>query len=206
MSKYNFALFLIALSLVFPSSAAEVETITYCDVLPAKSTNWDDNHTLPLFDPSLGELISVDLTANLDLIQNFRFENMGPATQMFGSNSSVELLITTPDSDNISVTANASMTEVLPGFDGDKDFSGPSGRTIEGLTVSNTTVQEYTDPSDFIATVPGETVCLAASARVEGESRVPGNSAFMDTAFAGSEVCVTYAYEPIAPGEGGRSE
>ncbi len=207
MSRYNFVLFLIALSLALPPSAAEVEDVTYCDSLTIDGPGWAENHTLPLFDPGLGDLVGVSLTVAIELVQDFKFENTGAAPQTVDLNSSVELLVNAPESGEVSVIASILIREELAGFDGEEDYSGPSGLTIEGATDRSYETVEYADGSDFIASYPDETISLPASASyLSGGSPVPSNCISSAKGSARSEICLTYRYEPKAAGEGGITE
>jgi len=150
--------------------------------------------------------VGANLTVALELVQNFKFENTGTAPQTADLNSSVELLVTTPESGSISVIASVLVKEELAGFDGEQDYSGPSGMIIEGATNKSYNTQNYSDPSDFIATLLGETITLPASASyLAGGIPVPSNFVSMADGLAVSQVCVTYTYEPNVPGEGGIS-
>ena len=206
MGTYNFILLLLTFTLTVSPSLAEVENVTYCDALLINGPEWAANHTLQLFDPSQGELRGVDLTVGLELVQNFSCENMGPAPQTVDLNTTVELLVETPNFGPVTVAATVLIEEELAGFDGEEDYSGPSGRTMEGLTNSSSVTLGYTDPSDFIATVPGETISLPASATyLGGGTPVPGNFISAATGSSRSIVCVTYTYEPKGSSEGGIS-
>jgi len=201
MGKYNSVLFLIAFSLVLPSSVAEETTIIYCDNLPFKAGSWSDNHTLPLFNPRMGELIRVDLAVDLEVQQDYQFENMGSGVATVAADSSFELSISMPDSSNIITAASSSISEDLAGFDGEIDFSGPSGRTIEGLKSAGYGEWEYVELSDFIAIVPVDTISLPVATSVRSNDRVPGNCAFGMSTLVGSKVCITYTYENEDGGE-----
>ncbi len=203
MSIYKFILLLIASSLAISPSLAEVENVTYCDALNIEGSDWTGNHTLQLFDPIQGELLGVTLTVGVELVQNFSCENTGSAPQTVDSNTTVELLVETPRFGPVSVGATVLIEEELAGFDGEEDYSGPSGRTLDGLTNRSSVTLEYADPSDFIAAVQGETISLPASATYIGSGTVPGNSITMATGSAESRVCVTYTYEPRGSSVGG---
>jgi len=205
MNLFNFILIIAAFAMLISPSAAEVKTLTYCDTLPVKSTGWADNHTLPLFDPTLGDLVGVDLVIRLDVLQDFRFENKGTLGQTVAVESDVDLLITTPNSSSISVTASSSISENLAGFDGVVDYSGASGRSLEGVTSNSSKTLEYPYLSDFIASAPGENVSLPASTSVRSSSLAPGNCIFEMATFTGSKLCVTYTYEPEYPRDVGES-
>ncbi len=203
MSIYRFILLLIASSLTISPSLAEVENVTYCDALNIEGPDWAGNHTLQLFDPNQGELLGVTITVGVELVQNFSCENTGSAPQTVESKTIVELLVETPSFGPVSVGTIVLIEEELAAFDGEEDFSGPSGRTLEGLTNSSSVTLEYTDPSDFVAALPGEMILLSASATYIGGGTVPGNSISAMTGSAESRICVTYTYEPRGTGEGG---
>jgi len=45
------------------------------------SSSSGGNHTLPLFDPGLGNLVGIDLAVELEVLQNFSLENEGPKSR-----------------------------------------------------------------------------------------------------------------------------
>jgi hypothetical protein len=196
MSKNRSKLLLaiLALGSLLSLSAGEVETATYCDTLAFNGTTPKDNHTLPLFDPSLGNLVQVDLTLDLGLLQNFSLENEENVSQTVDAWSEGRLLITMPDSRTISVNASSSVNEELAAYDGETDFSGPSGTTIEGVESKGTALEQYLELSDFVASFQNETVSLPAA--ISFRSSTSGNIVFRRSTVAESKVCVTYSYEP----------
>ena len=197
----NLLLVLIAFSSFLSLSAGEVETATYCDTLTFGSPNWNDNHTLPLFDPSLGNLVGVDMAVDLSVFQNFSLENEVQEGQLVGADSEAGFLITMPNSSTISVNASSSVSEELAAYDGDTDFSGPSGRKIEGVESKGSAEERYLELSDFIASFQNETVSLPAAVSIR--SGTSANSVFSLSTIAESKVCVTYTYEPGGSGEKG---
>ena len=158
MNIYRSILLLSLLAATLLPSVAEVDTITFCDSLPPKEGGWSDRHILPLFDPTMGELLRVDLSVDLVVTQDFQFENEGPAGATVDVDSVFELSITMPDSSNITAAATSSISEDLAGFDGEVDFSGPSGRTIKGLASTGSVAEEYLELAAFVASIPDETI------------------------------------------------
>lgn len=203
MNVYRSILLFSLLAMTLSPSEAEVNTITFCDSLPVKEGGWSDRHTLPLFDPGMGELLRVDLSVDLVVTQDFQFENKGPAGATVEVDSVFELSITMPDSSNITAAAASSISEDLAGFDGEVDFSGPSGRTIDGLASTGSVAEEYLELADFVASVPDETITLPATAFVDSKTQLSGNTFFGVSTLAGSEVCITYTYDAGAANEGG---
>ncbi len=202
MNIYRPILLLSLLAATLLPSVAEVDTITFCDSLPAKEGGWSDRHILPLFDPTMGELLRVDLSVDLVVTQDFQFENEGPAGATVDVDSVFELSITMPDSSNITAAASSSISEDLAGFDGEVDFSGPSGRTIKGLASTGSVAEEYLELAAFVATIPDETINLPARALANSKTQLSGNTVSRISSLVGSKVCVTYTYDADAGGEG----
>lgn len=192
-NAYKFLWITIALSLVLSPSAGEVKTETFCQKLAFNASSWEGNHTLPLFDPSQGNLIRIDLAAGFDVQQDFSFENQASSSREVAAESEVILSITTPNGSSISVNASNSAIEELAGFDGKMDFSGQSGRTVKALASSDALEGQYTEVSDFIASLPNETVSLPALLSVK--STASANVVLGLSTIAESEICVKYTFE-----------
>lgn len=190
----EFFLILVAFCVFFFPSAAGIETLTYCD--SQKISTEGGNHTLPLFDPNLGDLIGVKMTANLDVLQNFSLENDLQEAQTMSAESNVGLIIAAPDSSSISVNASSSINENLDPFDGQMDFSGASGRTIEEKRTTGSAEMDFENLAGFVASVQNETISLPVSISIGSSST--GNCVFGMTTLTQSELCVVYSYEPKA--------
>jgi hypothetical protein len=79
MNKCYFALLLIALSLIVPPSAAELVEISLCDDYEGQISVADPKMlTIPLFDPSLGKLVKVDINCTMNGSQWVGFTNTHP--------------------------------------------------------------------------------------------------------------------------------
>lgn len=190
----NLLLGIIAMNLFLSLSAGEVETATHCDVLILNNTSYTDNHTIPLFDPGLGDLVGVDLAVDLGVQQSFRFENEENDSQDVGAKSESVLQITMPNGDLISVNASNSAGEKLAAYDGETDYEGTSGKTIDSLGGKGTAKEQYSKPSDFVASYQNETISLPA--KMTMKSSTSGSLSFRLSTVAESKFCVTYTYEP----------
>jgi hypothetical protein len=189
---------ILAMGSFLSLSAGGVETATYCDTLTISGHSLEDNHTLPLFDPGLGSLVRVDLTLDLKVQQNFGFENKETNSQAIDAESEALLQITLPDKSSISANASSSVSEELAAYDGEMDFSGQSGRTIEGVESKGSVGEQYPEPSDFVASFQNETISLPAA--ISFRRSAPGTIVFSNSADAESKICVTYTYEPKGSG------
>lgn len=198
--KTTFLLAVLALILFIPSMMPTVaqgySTVVYCDEVPTEVTDWTRNLTLPKFDPSLGTLLKVDLTFDLNVTQNISFENKGSGAGTITVDSEGVLLVTTPDSDMASVNVSRIFSEDVEAFDGTRDFSGLSGCNFTGVTFNESVTRSYVDLPDFTAGFSGETIALPVTATVRSMIRGPGDYISMINSRAGSKVCVVYTYEP----------
>jgi hypothetical protein len=190
----NLLLAVIAFGSLLSLSAGGVETMEYCDTLTISDLGSEYNHTLPLFDPGLGNLVRVDLIADLEILQNFSLENEGNVSRTANVESESVLLITLPDETLISANASSSISEKLAAYDGETDFGGSSGKMIEGVESRGSAEEQYLKPSDFVASFQNETVSLPAE--ISTSSSTSGNIVFSLSTVAESKVCVTYTYEP----------
>lgn len=200
----NLLFALIVIGLLLLPSQAEEETVKYCDSMTLSSDSPSGNFTLPLFDPGLGNLVRVDLTADSKVVQSFSFENQDQQGQSIGADSETKLSITLPDSSLISVNASTSVSEDLAAYDGEMDYKGSSGKMIEGVESKGSAEAQYQQLSDFTASVQNETISLPADVSVR--SMTSGNIVFSLSTVSESEVCVTYTYEPSGSEEKGDSK
>lgn len=191
---YSYLLMAIFYISVLSSSAEGVETAEYCDTLSFNASSPEGNYTLLLFDPSLGNLLDVNLAVDLEVMQDFSLENERSNGQTIDAESEAVLNVTLPDLSSISVNASSSVSEKLEAYDGTADFEGPSGKTIEGAASRGSFEQKYTEPSDFVASTQNETISLPAVLEVSSSAR--GNIALSIATVAESKICVTYTYEP----------
>ncbi len=179
---------------LFSISAGGIETIEHCDTMTVSGHSLGDNHTIPLFDPALGNLFQVDMTLDLEVEQNYSLENTEPAGQTADARSESILQVTLPDESTVSVNASSSVSEELAPYDGQTDFEGSSGKTIEGVESRGSKDMQKLRISDFVASVQNETISLPG--RISIRSETSGNIAFSLSTVAESNICVTYTYEP----------
>jgi hypothetical protein len=140
----------------------------------------------------------VDLTLDLEVQQNFSFENEEPKDQTIDAESGAVVQIALPDKSSISANASSSVSEKLAAYDGEMDFSGQSGRTIKGVESKGSAGKQYPEPSDFVASFQNETISLPAA--ISFSSNAPGSIVFSKSTDAESKICVTYTYEPRGSG------
>ena len=196
----RYLLLLASMVLILAPQAVAIETVTYCDSFGPEFTNWDDNSTLPMFDPSLGTLVKVELNATFNWSQYFGFEHRGPLPQNISVNQWVDFSVTLLDGSNLTSYYSESSVYSVTAYDGVLDFGGTSGFNH---TVANTTSDEenYTIDAecenllDYIATFPGETKKFRTIATAGHTATGSGTQTTQIDTIADTIVCVTYYYD-----------
>jgi hypothetical protein len=84
--------------LLAASQAQAVITLTYTDVYPPGTTEWSHNFVLPLFNPALGPLQSVYISASESVNINGTVQNTSTGPQSFTFRAGSLLTVTLPDS------------------------------------------------------------------------------------------------------------
>lgn len=162
-------------------------------------TNIKDIISVNKFDSTLGKLKSVKIDFTSSLNGDAGFENTGNSqTDMIVNLGGVLKLQLPTGIDRFVLSPQQSYTYTLPKFDKTLNFSGASGKTVDGLTASLSDTQTFTGNNfleyflgtgkvnfDFIATA---TSSVTSS----------GNFASYINTFAKAGVTVTYDYDPKA--------
>lgn len=196
-----------SITAIFLSSlllTASAETVSYCDSIPLKVTDWNSSVTLPKFDPEMGTLTGVDLksVSNLSLGIRVESKNRKPANysvSIFGG-----FVVVLPNSDSITINVNHSSGGRLSGYDGNMDYSGASGYNSSEVFAGEPVFKSYPSIDDFIAVSSGESITLPVNVSINSMTKVPGNSNSDISLMAGVQVCISYNYKAKDPNVGGR--
>jgi len=205
MNKFSQALSISMLSLILLASVlatADAKTETYCGSIPLQSTDWNSSVTLPKFDPALGTLNEVNIDCGLNLSEGIQAENFNNNSIKYTANISGGFLLELPGSEKLSMIFNRSSNGSLEGFDGNMDYSGPSGTNTSMSIPSEHADINVTSIEDFVAGVPDENITLPASAFASSLLSAPGSTSIGVSMKAGVDVCVRYSYNPTAIGQG----
>ena len=74
---------LLALCLLWLSSdQVSAQTITYTDTIPLQPTNWDEQLSLPRFDPALGILTEIEFLLTGEVDGTAKVENLDAAPEL----------------------------------------------------------------------------------------------------------------------------
>lgn len=166
--------------------------------IPLTTTPWNANLTLAKFNPALGTLIGVEVTASTSIVQDLAIENLdtNPATvQGLGTGSIVATMPTAP---NLTSSANTSIpATAVTAFDGTLDFAGTSAVSLVGQTANGSALRSpYLPLSDFNG--PGS-VTIPVFGNGLFSASGSGNLATQVNTQVSAEVCVTYYYALPTP-------
>ena len=135
-------------------------SITFSSSIPLTAADVSSNFTLPRFDPSLGTLTSVDLTFSSAASGNARFENRSSRAATVLVNLSADSIVSFGSlasvfGSDLTIIPSQSYTYSVARYDGITDFSGASGRTVNGLSAS--TVASLNNLTTNLADITGVT-------------------------------------------------
>jgi hypothetical protein len=110
---------------------------TVQDSIPLQTTNWQEDLTIPQFDPALGTLDSVSIRFETNIEGSIGVENTSPNSQLLSATLQATIRLFAPDQVTELLTSSPSnqIPDIaLAPFDGTVDFAGPSGFTSPQLT------------------------------------------------------------------------
>ncbi|MCA8979939.1 MAG: choice-of-anchor E domain-containing protein [Planctomycetes bacterium] len=165
------------------------------DTVPLSTTNWQQQVTVPQFDPSLGTLISVDITLSGAISGSASAENTSPSPGMLDFLYQAEIELLTGGGSLIITTPQLAIQDNVTGFDGTIDFGGTSGVTHGGLSVADS--ESANAPTDIAlgGFIGVGNISFDVEARGISTAAGPGNvvSQFLTSAEATVDVCYNYA-------------
>jgi len=179
-----------------PAPAASPGALTEQVTFKEAPTDTKASGTVPMFDPSLGQLRSVDLIASGSLTSNVHLENLEatPVNMKTELNGSIQYQV---GNTQLQAAPQRTLEAVVNGFDGKVDLQGASasnfGSTrLDGMFNSLT----LTDPADLAPFIGRGTVNVAQSATMTSCASGSGNLAAVVTTTSQGSVKVVYHYTP----------
>jgi hypothetical protein len=183
------------------------QTITQTVAIPATLTNFSLPLAPPLqlFNPALGTLTSVQVTANMNFTSNIQAQNTSTssATTITGQNTGSLTITGLPQPITTTISNQTTPFNAAP-YDGVSPFfQPPSGVTFPPLVSSSTQALTFTSPSDlaFFTAPPGQTQKdITYTTNTQASATAPGgNLTVQVAATAAASVTVTYTYIPTFP-------
>ncbi len=162
---------------------------------PYSVTDWSLVASLPQFDPSLGRLTAVYVTASEGLVQSMGFENTGNGSASCNAHS-----LATVTSAVLGVTSSMTLTNDMVGtsgtFDGRADFAGTSG--MAQLDTRITAAQSIATTNALDGFVGTGVLPFSMGVGTWCQVRIGGGNAdFEIDTTAGATFGVTYVYEAV---------
>jgi LPXTG-motif cell wall-anchored protein len=185
-------------ALALPAEAAQ-ETVTAS--IPFQDTDFGQPVSVAQFDPTLGELTQVDITADVRINGSIEVENTSPSPVTVTLNLVSVTSLTGPGFGPVEATATTQdVTASLTAFDGATDFTGPSSASFSNLTGSGTaTVSLVTGTDDLTPFIGNGTVDFPVSTNTTFGGQGPGGNVVV--AFenqAAVDLTVVYTYQAPA--------
>ena len=184
------------------TTASRAEELCYGATFPMQTTNWNDNATVPTFNPALGTLTGVRVRLTSTIQGAPSVENSSNASDFVTTVFCADVTVARPDTTLVTTTVPvAQYFDSLSAFDGTLDFGGTSGIQHLNTVAQNTSTIVLNSAPDltlFTGPLGGfSTVTLPVEARntafVIGAG--PIVSALPQQASIALEVC--YVYTPF---------
>lgn len=193
-----------AMTAMQTSQTTLAQTVTVPDTL----TNFSQPFAPPigLFNPSLGQLVAVHISATATLTSQIRSENTSTTsgadiTGFTDGNFSIDGLTPAPITGELH--GKTATVSVPPFAGGPIDFTGPSSVTFPPLTSTTTKTIDVTDPAQlafYVASAGRTTIDPTLTANATAGANAPNGNLRTEVRTTGSgSITVTYEYIPQCP-------
>jgi len=184
---------------ILTTSSMAVQTVTYTsERLPEAVGTWERYHTLPYFDPDLGNLISVDFTASLNATVDGGAENMAPSGGVEDAyiSADADMYVDMINGDRLTLQVHlATAPKDLTQYDNTLDYGGTSG--FSDSDEGDTWGSIYYDDARKDDYIDEGTFNLKAYATASSTVVGSGNwDSFINT-YSWSNASITYTYEDL---------
>lgn len=185
-------------SIVGITEAAHAATLTYTTAYDGDYTDIiNEPLSIQKFDSSLGTLDSVTIDFTGDIQGDAGFENRSPQASTVTVDLSGDVKLELADGTSIAeFSPQQDYSYDVAKYDGTTDFGGTSGKTVEGLTASQSATKTYTNNTLLQSFTGSGDLDLLFSATAKSTVSGSGNIASYVTTYAKSNVQVRYDYQP----------
>lgn len=175
---------------------AQAETVSYTDTIPLTATDWDQQLSLPRFDPAFGILTEIEFLLTGKVNGTAKIENLDAAAALVIAESNATVQLQRPDGTFITMaTPIGSRSAQLAAFDGTIDFAGASGTIIsgiDGIDISERTV--LTMPTDLVAFTGADVIALQVNTTGASTASGAGNLGLSFSTMVSAAITVTYHF------------
>ncbi len=185
-----------ALTTLASSGFAQMQTECHVGAIPMQLTNFTRITSLPRFDPTLGELISIELQVSASVRGSARIESLDAAASLVATQFAVDMEITQSDMPlALFMIPVANFLDSFAAYDGTIDFGGTSGLTHDGIEAHDqmSYVLPMTPENRAIFSGTGM-IDFVADAQANSSAAGGGNLIAQFDTMAGVDVQVCYAF------------
>lgn len=181
------------------NTAGSLPTLTQeqSATFPETITDWSSQKSIAPFDPALGTLTSIEVTASGDITSSIRAESMDSDPSTLAAEVTGTITVNVP---GMQVTAipllHAGEFEAEP-YDGVADFGGASGHNFGTNTATDSVASTITDSNTLSLFSGSGPVTVRAAARALSRTTGSGNVLNEIHTVASAEVTVVYRYQPL---------
>jgi hypothetical protein len=186
-------LLVVAAGVLLPTTSVKAATLSHDVSVPVQKTNFKTSINIPKFNPELGTLDSVKLLLGGEVQGSIRLESEDAAPAYITADLAAEVSLLRPDNTILLTTLpKASVSANLSTYDGITDFSGTSGKKIEGL--SDRKIESTTLTNNFGLFIGSGNINLPVLAAAKSSGSGAGNLVQGFNTNAGANVQVIYNY------------
>lgn len=178
--------------------ANAVTTTPQVITLPSQTTGWTAAASFAQFNPSLGTLDAIIVSAANTLTSTFAAENLSQAGGLVTMNETAFMTVATPGDGGLTASVPTRDWFDTSAYDGTTDFAGPSGQTDSlGPYFYEPAGAQLTDGTDLAAFTGGGTITLPVATAGTSVVTGPGDLFAELTQQTGGTVSVSYIYTPF---------
>jgi hypothetical protein len=184
--------------IVATSSAANAASLSYTSSIDYDLTDITDAPlSVQQFDSSLGTLTGVTIGFTGDILGNAGFENTGKSSANITVNLASQLTLKLNNQSLFALNPQNSFSYEVGQFDNSIDFGGTSGKTVSGLTATQSGTQSFTNTQFLQSFIGNSNIDFLFSATANSVVSGSGNIASYVQTLAKANIKVTYDYDDV---------
>ncbi|MEH1778927.1 PEP-CTERM sorting domain-containing protein [Nostoc sp.] len=184
--------------IIATSGTANAASLSYTSSIDYDLTDITDAPlSVQQFDSSLGTLKGVTIGFTGDILGNAGFENTGKSSTNITVNLASELSLELNNQSLFTLNPQNSFSYKVGQFDNSIDFGGTSGKTVSGLTATQSGTQSFTNTQFLQSFIGNSNIDFLFSATANSVVSGSGNIASYVQTLAKANIKVTYDYDDV---------
>ncbi|MBE8986833.1 choice-of-anchor E domain-containing protein [Nostoc sp. LEGE 12450] len=184
--------------IVSTSSAANAASLSYTSSIDYDLTDITDAPlNVQQFDSSLGTLTGVTIGFTGDILGDAGFENTGKSSANITVNLASQLSLELNNQSLFTLNPQNSFSYEVGQFDNIINFGGTSGKTVSGLTATQSGTQSFTNTQFLQSFIGNSNIDFLFSATANSVVSGSGNIASYVQTLAKANIKVTYDYDDV---------